>query len=281
MIPFLILAAVLLALSLLLTDLGWNNVLSPARNDVVFEGRNRAYGAYPLRRDHPRVMVLAFVGATGLFSMGVILPGLFAGNTTEITTPLPLHETEVTLDDGQKDPPSKTRFTTAPPVRPEDFPLVPIDSVTTDDRDTTSRQDPGVVGPTGPTGDTAIVADAGLGKSGGGGDGRPTRRDTIHTWVPYPPVFPGGEAGLMEFWGENIRFDPDDLGNKPQVTLYVQFVVDRNGEVTDAEVVNPFNLRLDRSLLNAVRRMPKWEPGRMDNEPVKVRLTQPVKFKVR
>lgn len=100
----------------------------------------------------------------------------------------------------------------------------------------------------------------------------------IHTIVEQMPSFPGGDAALAKFLSSNLRYPPraEEMGIKGRVTC--QFVVETDGSITDARVVRGVDPDLDREALRVIKSMPKWIPGKQNGKSVRVRFTCPINF---
>ena len=277
---FLIIAGVLSVFALLLSDLGWNNVLSSERNDLVFQDRNRAYGAYPLRREHHRVMVLAFGAAIALFGTALGVPKLIPRGP-EVLPPV-LSADTVTIEILPVEQPVKVVHQEVQPEQQrneqrDEGHLVAKDSVVHDlPKDTLATSNPNDHPAGGGSGHTP--ADT-LAKGGGGG--HPEDPDTgPRSYAQVMPAFPGGDAGLQRFWANEVHFEPWMLGDNKKAVVYIEFTIDVNGKVAAAKVAGGASPDLDREVMRAVHRMPDWTPGRQGDHPVAVRFTQPVRFTV-
>jgi len=94
------------------------------------------------------------------------------------------------------------------------------------------------------------------------------------------PKFPGDEAALYAFLNKNIKYPPSAQENGISGKVVVRFVVNKNGEVDRAEIVRSLDTACDREALRVVKMMPKWIPGRQNGEPVAVWFNLPVSFKL-
>ena len=94
------------------------------------------------------------------------------------------------------------------------------------------------------------------------------------------PVFPGGEQGLMEYLRRNIHYPRVAQENGVQGRVLVQFVVDKDGNVVEPKVVRSVHPALDKEALRVVSAMPKFTPGMQKGEPVRVRFTIPITFRL-
>lgn len=105
-----------------------------------------------------------------------------------------------------------------------------------------------------------------------------TVTDTV-AHVQEQPVYPGGMERLYVFLRKNTKYPKQARKEGIGGRVYVEFVVDRTGDVRDVKVLRGVHPLLDAEAARAVARMPRWEPGYMDGVPVNCRYTVPVNFK--
>lgn len=98
--------------------------------------------------------------------------------------------------------------------------------------------------------------------------------------VEQKPEFPGGEAEMYKWLGQNIVYPSAASEEGVSGRVVVEFVVGKDGSITNARVVRPRHPALDKEALRVVKAMPKWVPGRNNGQPVKVTYTLPVTFKL-
>lgn len=98
--------------------------------------------------------------------------------------------------------------------------------------------------------------------------------------VENNPEFPGGEVAFRKYLQENIQYPIMALENDIQGTVYVQFVVDAEGNVVNPEILRGVDPLLDKEALRVVGLSPKWKPAKMGGKPVRANLTVPVKFQL-
>jgi|WetSurMetagenome_2_1015567.scaffolds.fasta_scaffold558774_1 periplasmic protein TonB len=112
------------------------------------------------------------------------------------------------------------------------------------------------------------------------GDGSETVRQHEQEATFYLPAFPGGEIGLLNFIRRNVRYPQaaEDAGIEGRVV--VQFDVNKDGSVSNAEVVRGVSPILDSEALRVVRMMPRWHPALQGGHPVKMSYAVPVVFKL-
>ena len=94
------------------------------------------------------------------------------------------------------------------------------------------------------------------------------------------PSFPGGEAKLYGYLGNNMKYPPIARDNNIQGRVYVSFVVERNGSITDVKVLRGIGGGCDEEAIRVVKSMPKWSPGKQRGKSVRVRFNLPIVFKL-
>ena len=100
----------------------------------------------------------------------------------------------------------------------------------------------------------------------------------IFTIVEEMPSFPGGEGELAKFLGANIVYPQIAKESGIQGTVYVSFVVDSKGKVTDVRVLRGIGGGCDEEALRVVRMMPSWRPGKQNGQSVRVQFNMPIRF---
>ena len=98
--------------------------------------------------------------------------------------------------------------------------------------------------------------------------------------VEKQPEFPGGIEALMKYLKENVKYPQEALDRGAQGRVIVGFIVEKDGSIVDAYTMKSVDPQLDGEALRVVRNMPKWEPGRMHGNPVRVRYSIPVVFRL-
>lgn len=94
------------------------------------------------------------------------------------------------------------------------------------------------------------------------------------------PEFPGGELALRKWIANNIKYPVIAAENGIQGKVYVQFVVDRDGSVSNARIARGVDPSLDQEALRVVNNLPKWKPGMQRGKPVRVSYTVPINFQL-
>ena len=104
--------------------------------------------------------------------------------------------------------------------------------------------------------------------------------DEIFKSVEQMPLFPGGDAALMEHLDSHIQYPPEAAKNNIQGRVILQFVVDKTGEIGEVKVVRSVDKDLDEEAVRIVKTLPKFIPGRQNGRAVAVWYTLPVTFKL-
>ena len=95
------------------------------------------------------------------------------------------------------------------------------------------------------------------------------------------PEFPGGEAALIKFIQSSVRYPENARAEGIQENVYVNFIVDEKGKVTNVECMGNPNKWLKEEALRIINLMPVWKPGKQGGRPVRVILNQPIYFKLK
>lgn len=270
----------------------WMNVVDAERNQIVFQNRNQAFGAFKIRREYNQTLLLALLIASSLF---IAIPSSFillSNNEQEmvpaqkildgeifITKILPVEPLKPAEPLKAVEPPVSTRENIVPVVQNEPLP------VKTDEQEKKTPETPENKG-NAETGGANI--NSAVGNPNGLGSGSETTipiidvvpDNTVHRAVQTMPVFPGGEAELFRFLKKNILYPKDDklIGN--QGTVFVYFVIDKNGFPTGIKIVNPQKGKenLEKEAMRVIGKMPQWSPGIQDGKPALVSFTLPIRF---
>lgn len=102
--------------------------------------------------------------------------------------------------------------------------------------------------------------------------------NTVFTIVESMPQFPGGEEARMKYLAANITYPESARKAGKQGLVYIQFVVEPDGRITDTKVLRGFDRACDSVAVSVISKMPVWKPGRLHDKPVRVQFNMPVKF---
>lgn len=104
------------------------------------------------------------------------------------------------------------------------------------------------------------------------------QEDVIFTVVEDQPAFPGGEEARIRYLSANINYPQMAREAGIQGTVFVTFVVERDGSVTDVRVLRGIGGGCDEEAVKVVANMPRWQPGRQRGQPVRVQFNMPIRF---
>ncbi|HXI00450.1 MAG TPA: TonB family protein [Sphingobacteriaceae bacterium] len=257
--------------------------------DVVFAGRNKAYGAYMLRKDNSRTTSKALMIGAILFIVAVSSP-LIAKLISNALPEEKVKVTEVILS-----PPPPINKDTPPPPPPAEPPKPKVDQV---------KFPPPVVVPAEqvrdeepPTVEELKVADPGQKTI----EGDPTAEIRIEepvgeapkevaivednsikdfASVEVLPLFPGGDKAFYAFLGKNITYPSMARENNISGRVFVSFVVEKNGKLTDIKVLRGLGSGTDEEAVRVLKKSPAWAPGIQNGRPVRVQYTIPILFQL-
>ena len=276
---FLLLTTVLLVLSLAMTvDFSWNNVLAAVRNQLVFLDRNKDYGAFVLRRDYNKSLGIAVMGSVVLFALAIGTPKVVAalglGADDELAEKKIVDVNLDLFEEEKKEEPPPPPVEPPPPPKIETVEFTALEAV-----DEPVEEPP----PTMEALDTTTAAT--FTQEGENTEEPPPLVESDETFlfaaVEEKPEFPGGEEAFYKYLGKNLKFPDMEAEQGIKGTVWVEFVVDRNGGITETQVVRAVSPGLDKEALRVVKAMPNWNPGKQNGRPVKVRYTIPIKFNLR
>lgn len=104
--------------------------------------------------------------------------------------------------------------------------------------------------------------------------------DKVYDVVEQMPSFPGGPAALLQYLNNNIRYPKVAEANGIQGRVIVQFVVEKDGSISGVKIMKSAEPSLDHEAERIVRSMPKWNPGKSNGSPVRVKYFVPVVFRL-
>jgi protein TonB len=264
---------------------------TPGWNDIIFEGRNKNYGAYTLRRDYDKRAITGFIFAAGLLILitgAGTIKGWLGLETFELINPHVnsdprvmkevIFEIEAPKSGSNKEKSEASPVNNEKPIQSESFLIAATDSIETGPdivEDTAGSSTPGSPGPgKGPDG----PGKPGDG-SGGGGDGNGSGYDQKVFDIPeIMPTFPGGETELFKYLKRSLRYPKLPLNEGREAVVYVAFVVMPSGEIGEISMLNKNGFGFEEEVERVVSKMPTWEPGTVDGQPVAVRFKMPVRF---
>lgn len=268
-------------------------LLTASLDDLVFEGRHRAYGAYQLRQEYRSTLASA-----GGITLGACLLLLASWLAWPSAQPKPVVENHVLLEPFippapsviEKPKPAALAPAHAPlPPRTHPAPTTPT-AVAKDNLVppppkpalTEATEVDGLTGPatTGPTDPLATTAATSLSPTPGGTSTEADAAGKEFTFVEKMPEFAGGQAALLRYLRDHLRYPSQALREGAEGRVFMSFVVRADGTIAEVSVLKGLGFGLDEEALRVVRQMPAWTPGYQAQRAVAVRFTLPITFKL-
>jgi len=104
--------------------------------------------------------------------------------------------------------------------------------------------------------------------------------EVIFTVVESMPDFPGGDAARIKYLNENIKYPQMARESGIQGRVFVTFVVEKDGNVTDVRIMRGIGGGCDEEAIRVIKNMPKWNPGKQRGKSVRVQFNMPILFKL-
>lgn len=244
----------------------------PEFDEIIFENRNKSYGAYDIRKHYKSATSISIVG--GVVICTTLLIGLSLKPEKIIASEGP-KQVIITIGDPVVPVIETPPEAKAPPelVKPDPY-VAPV--VTSDT--TLLTDDLGI------TDDYLDIAKDGVAKDSVPVFYNPEPvipvEEEIRIIVDESPEYPGGLGELMKFVGANLDYPTDAIANNIQGRVVVKFVVNRDGSVDRIEVINSIDPLLDAEAVRVVGTLPKFKPGKQGGVPVPVWFILPVLFRL-
>ncbi len=100
----------------------------------------------------------------------------------------------------------------------------------------------------------------------------------IFVFVENPPEYPGGDKARLSFLSENIHYPKDAIDAGIQGNIYVQFIIEKDGSVSNVKILRGIIPSMDKEVIRVIKLMPKWKPGTQRGKVVRVQFNMPVRF---
>lgn len=272
------------------------DLISRDWTEMVFEGRNKEYGAYRLRKNAGKrnlySLITIFIAALAIWG-GISLVKFVESRTKSVAQTSvaeisalnqPKKKAEVKQQKKvQLEQPEKVvervkssvKFTA--PVIKKDDEVKPEDELKTQDELMSTKTAIGaldVKGNDDANGEVLKIKEA---------VAQPEPKpevEKVFDVVEQMPSFPGGPSALMEWLSNNVKYPVVAQENGVQGRVVVSFVVERDGSITDVKVVRGVDPSLDKEASRVVRAMPRWIPGKQNGSAVRVKYNVPVAFRL-
>lgn len=252
--------------------------------DIVFEHRNKEYGAYFNRRSYSKHVLWAVLITIGLIGLAIAGPTIkewlssddleaddnnLKNMTVNLDQPPPITPNQPPPPDVRIPPPVKTIIKFLPPkvtekevVEEEEMPT--IEEIKQNETGSVEQEGTGEVVFEEPV--QEIVA--------------PNDDDVIFTVVEQQAQFPDGMEAMYKFIQKNMKYPAAPRRMGIEGSVFVQFVVDKEGSISDIQVIKGIHADCDKEAVRVVKMMPPWKPGKQNGRAVKSRFVLPIKFKL-
>lgn len=256
----------------------------PDFDDIIFEKRNKDYGAYDLRKRYNRVVFGSLIAAIIIGSTAVLIPffrvpakksqQIYSVRYVTIENMRPPSEQIYIPQEAALPSAPQTEVAVkyvAPVVVDSVLPFEETKIMTAELMPSTGTElAPGAGYANGTGTETGVLGEV----EGGGSDG-------LFTIVQIMPSFKGGDINTFREWvGKRTTYPKMASDNGIQGVVYIFFVVEPDGSVTNVKLEKGVDPLLDNEALRVVMSSPKWTPGRQRGEPVRVRFTIKVNFQL-
>ena len=282
MLAILIIIFAAVSITMLLLDLktGWSGETYESRNSVVFEGRNHAYGAYELRENYSRRVVMILAGMI-VFSFALFgLKKFMDRPKVEIKETLKVEQIDLT-------PPPPIEDVPPPPPPPPPPPMIEMvkfvppvikdDAAEEEPQKTIEEVKDTQVGVKDQEGEKDIVAPPTEDK----GPTEPAAPE-IFTIVEEQAEFPGGVAAMQKYMRDNTQYPAMAREAGISGKCFLKFVVNESGDISNVEILKgvPGCADCDKEAIRVVKSMPKWKAAKMTGRAVKCYFNLPFSFKI-
>jgi protein TonB len=262
--------------------------------EIVFQNRNKSYGAYSLRTDYQNVIRKSLLIGITIFGLAVLTPVLWGKVDDGITTAVEANPQDLIIPP----PPEKIeepKIETPPPVEPKPEvrsqirftePKIVDDSQLTElppDQDDLNEavnigtenimgkdepipiEDPDATKAIQPEMPVAVESE---------------EKNQVFITVEQNPEFAGGMNALLKFLQKNLHYPTPAVNANVMGKVYMQFVVGQDGNISKVDVLKGIGFGCDEEAQRVVKLMPKWSPGRQSGKAVAVKFTLPINFQL-
>jgi protein TonB len=274
----------------------FSDLFTGSLDDLVFEGRNQAYGAYQLRQaynGHVRIALAVMMGLCALLLLGgtvwqrlhpiVAIERVVKAVPVPITPPTYVAEPPKAIEPAEPSLPHQAAAPT--PHAAANIPThvvkddlaapKPVEALATTD------VPPGLTS-TGPATTTDTGSSTGSSTNSTTGSDTGTSPAVVGPYVVVEkmPEFAGGADALMKYLRSHLRYPSAALAAQAEGRVFVSFVVQADGSIADISILKGLGYGLDEEAQRVVSQMPTWTPGKQSNHAVPVKFTLPITFRI-
>ena len=248
-------------------------------NELVFEHRNKAYGAYVIRKSYNENVSKSLLLSIAFFSLIVLIGVALSNKNLPKIKLVPIQKLDSIFSTTVEiTPPEKLKHIEPTKVKEIIKPKTDITSVEVSDKKVetsvktnetlTIKKDGDVKGKDSVpvTVDPPVIT-----STAGSGSNEPLK------WVPEMPSFNGD---LFNYLTSKLRYPTLAVEMRTQGTVYLTFVVEKDGDIGDIQIMRGVPDGCTEEAIRVVKSMPKWKPGKNNGQPVRVQYNLPVKFRL-
>ena len=256
---------------------------TPDFDNIVFEDRNKAYGAYHLRKFYGNSVFIGFLISAFVISAGFSSPVIYKAWFAE-EKEVDLGKTIVVeMETFEEEKPKEPEPEKIPEKIPEVATVRNLELEVKPDKEVKKEEPP-------PSEDE--MKDKNSAEETKEGEKKnpiedlpktePKKEEVtvlkIETWAPEMPLFPGGPSEYNKYLKSHLEYSEVALSENIEGVVRVSFVVNVDGSISDVKIVQSLGYGLDEQALKVFRKMPKWKPARKGGREVPLRMTTPVTF---
>ncbi len=266
-----------------------NNV-NVTLDDMVFEARNKAYGAYDLRKAYKKTVNRSLLYGTVAFLGAIGAPMLYASIQPKVQKEIAVEIDLTKLKDEQVDKPLELPPPPPPPeVKPPEVQTIKfLPPEPKPDEEVKNEEPP----PPAEQIEKAVISNET--KEGVESDEvaaapppveapkaveiEQPKEDEIFNSVEQSAEFPGGQKEMYGFIYKSLKYPSAAQRANVSGTVYCRFVVEKDGSLGDIQVIKGIGFGCDEEVSRVLKTMPKWSPGRQNGRAVRQNYTMPIKF---
>ncbi|WP_316795657.1 TonB family protein [Pedobacter agri] len=270
------------------------NVYKTEWLDLVFANRNKTYGAYELRSKSSKIMTKALLVSVSLFLLLAFAPmvysKMFPEVVEQVVPPKVVDLTNVIHEMKKPEPEKKVEPAKAEPVKVKTVKMtsniVVVDKTQIKDPPTIKEIQNAVVSNITQDGEIkpnlTLVTPSTNGNGNGvvkDGEGGGDSNGVVGIeGVDEYPEFAGGMKAFTKYMERNLRYPSRAQEESIQGKVFVSFVVEKDGSITDVKVLRGIGFGCDEEAMKVIKKSPLWKPGKNKGTPVRVRYNMPINF---
>lgn len=254
--------------------------------DIIFDGKNKDYGAYKIRTQsgHRYMVVLVLLLVFTLLPLSFFfLSNIIPDKKSKFIDVVQLSDMKPAENKYKLAMPSVVSSTCVSRLVKDNYVVMSPVPVIKPDKDVTADNDM-----SGKSTASVNISAVGIPADTTGFSNKTTLRNAVNANEDKPvfriieqlPEFPGGATAYMKWLTRNIKYPIADQQQKEGGKVVVQFIVNKNGTISDVKIIQSFDTDCDREVMRVMTLMPKWKPGTEKGKPVRTKYVIPIVFKM-